>query len=71
MCVILEIRNEIEHFFMFIGHLCFFFHAFSVCLCPLLIFLLDIFLLLICKHETKQDPVGLQGTSLSVPISCL
>ena len=46
VCVILEIRNEIEHFFMFIGHLCFFFHAFSVCLCPLFIFLLGYFFLI-------------------------
>ena len=30
VCVVLEIPNEIEHFFMFIGHLYLFFHAFSI-----------------------------------------
>lgn len=63
--------NETEHFFMFIGHLCFYFMHFLYCLCPLFIFLLDIFFLLICKHETEQDPVGLQGTKVFLCISCL
>lgn len=52
---------------MFIGHYifisCIFYIVYVLCSFPFGYF----FHLLICKHETEQDPVGLQGTkSLSV-----